>query len=102
MLPKENRFSFKGTVPKRVIHTPYMTIRYEKIESPLKAAIVISKKASKKATDRNRMKRVLSNNLSQYKASRYSIVLFLKKNAFLSEKSEFEKSTSETLHSLLQ
>lgn len=102
MLPRVNRFSFKEPVPNRVIQTPYVTVRYQKVDSPLRAAIVVSKKASKKATDRNRMKRILSEKLSHHKDSTYSIVLFVKKNAFLSEKDEFEKSITETLNSLLQ
>ncbi len=102
MLPRANRFSFKGSVPKRVIQTPFITIRYQKIESDLKGAIVISKKASKKATDRNRMKRILSEKLFHHKNAPYSIVLFVKKNAFIAPRPELDKSITETLNSLLQ
>lgn len=102
MLPRENRFLFRGTFPKRVTHTPYMTVRFEKGEGMLKAAIVVSKKANKKATDRNRMKRILSDGLADYKNAPYSVVLFVRKNAFLCEEKELKNALRVTLDSLLQ
>ena|SRR3989344_4713061 len=102
MLPRKNRFLFRGVFPKRVTHTPYMTIRFEKGEEMLKGAIVVSRKASKKATDRNRMKRILSDSLARYKDAPYSVVLFIRKNAFLCEEKELQSALRATLDSLLQ
>lgn len=79
-----------------------MTIRYEGINGELKGAVVISKKASKKATDRNRMKRILSEQLGQHKSLPYSIVLFVKKEAFLSEEEIVKSTLGEMLNSLVQ
>lgn len=58
MFARPNRFSFKNGVPRKVFQTPFFVIRYEFIKATgLECAVVVGKKVSKKATERNRIKR---------------------------------------------
>ena len=98
MLPRKNRYVFNGAFPKKVVHTPFLTIRYAKSEGDLHAAIVVSKKA----TERNRMKRLLSESLHKHKQSNYSVVLFVKKLAFSTQKRELQDYVDSSLNSLLE
>ncbi len=102
MLPRKNRYVFGGAFPKKIVHTPFLTIRYAKSEGALHAAIVVSKKTSKKATERNRMKRLLSESLHKHKQSNYSVVLFVKKLAFSTQKRELQDYVDSSLNSLLE
>lgn len=102
MLPKINRFAFRGAFPKKIVHTPLVTIRYEKNQTQLQGAVVVSKKVSKKATDRNRLRRVISNALYEYKNMPYSIVIFVKKGALIEEKKAFQEYMNKMFSSLLK
>lgn len=102
MLPKSNRFPFRGNFPKTVLHTPLFTIRYEKTGESLRGAVVVSKKVSKKATERNTLRRIFSESFNQYTQSPYSVVFFVKKGALESEKEALKKNIDSMLHSLLK
>ncbi len=57
MFARENRFSFKSKLPKNTLNSASFNIKYEKNNAGLKVAVVVSKKVSKLATARNKIKR---------------------------------------------
>jgi len=60
MFAKRNRFSFKRRVPRHVHGAPFFVLRHELTDRPfLECAVVVGKKVSKKAVERNRIKRQL-------------------------------------------
>lgn len=80
MFEKEKRYSFKQGLPKKVIPTPYFTFRYGDAKSETGTnAVVVSKKVSKKAVTRNRIKRktlaILKDELGE---KNYDIVIYIK------------------------
>ncbi len=94
MFEKEKRYSFRQGLPKKVIPTPYFTFRFAdaKTESGTNA-VVVSKKVSKKAVVRNKIKRkalaVLKESLAQKEQS-YDIVIYIKP-----QKEEFDNDLLE-------
>lgn len=82
MFEKEKRFSFRQGLPKKVISTPYFTLRFGSKKSETGTnAVVVSKKVSKKAVIRNKIKRkflsVLKENLGE-KQELYDIVIYVR------------------------
>lgn len=60
MFKKSFRFSFRGGVPKKSIVTPFFIVRYDTSEeNNTQIAVVVGKKVSKKAVERNKIKRQL-------------------------------------------
>lgn len=59
MLAKVNRFVFNTKPPKNTLNSQSFSIRYDRNEGGLKVGVVVSKKVDKRATVRNRIKRVI-------------------------------------------
>lgn len=82
MFSRPNRFSFKNGVPRKVSQTPFFVIRHEfASKSGLECAVVVGKKVSKKATERNRLKRMIVARIKQHLApeKKLRLVVFAKK-----------------------
>ena len=82
MFEKEKRFTFRQGLPKKVISTPYFTLRFGNRKSEIGTnAVVVSKKVSKKAVIRNKIKRkflsVLKQNLKE-RHEDYDIVIYVR------------------------
>lgn len=82
MFEKEKRFSFKQGLPRKVISTPYFTLRFGSKKSETGTnAVVVSKKVSKKAVIRNKFKRrflsILKENLNK-RHEEYDIVIYVR------------------------
>jgi len=82
MFEKEKRFSFKQGLPRKVISTPYFSLRFGPKKNDLGTnAVVVSKKVSKKAVIRNKIKRkvvaVLKENLKE-KLDENDIVIYMR------------------------
>lgn len=82
MFEKERRYSFKKGLPKKVISTPYFTLRYgDTGDDKGTNAVVVSKKVSKKAVTRNKIKRRILSVLKEHlgeKEDRLDIVIYTK------------------------
>ncbi len=81
MFKKAQRFSFRNGAPKSKLNTPLFFVRFTQSETPT-YGVVVSKSVSKKATQRNKVKRLtlvcLQELLSKTNNSQ-TIVLFLKR-----------------------
>lgn len=64
MFKREHRFSFKTGTPKKKIVTPMFIVRYQESSAP-KLAVVVGKRVSKKAVQRNRVKRIFTESLRE-------------------------------------
>ncbi len=100
MLKKEQRFSFKDELPKKIISSPLFVLRYQKKNiSKFKCAVVVSKRVDKKAVVRNRLKRVffsILENIEKERAMPFNMVFFLKKQV-LSKDHEYIKREIEKI-----
>jgi ribonuclease P protein component len=64
MFAKKQRYSFKRGIPGKVFSTPYFVIRYEvKDDAMFQCAVVVGKKVDKKAVGRNKIKRIVVQNI---------------------------------------
>lgn len=95
MFAKANRFSFNNGIPKKMFQAPFFVLRYDyESKKGLECAVVVGKKVSKKAAERNRLKRkiisLIKPELSSDKNLR--IVMYAKKGASEEKFEEFEKS----------
>lgn len=104
MFEKEKRFSFKQGLPKKVISTPFFSLRFDNaMSSSGTNAVVVSKKVSKKAVTRNRIKRktlsVLKNNLGE-KEKKYDIVIYIKPYKGDMNETLLEKSLIESIQKI--
>ena len=83
MLAKKNRLILKKRNPtnltKRIESGPFV-LKLKKNEGPFKAAVVVSKKIAKKAVDRNRIKRIISEALTQMIVPNLDLVIIVKEN----------------------
>ena len=82
MFKKTQRFSFGKGVPKNKFVTPLYVLRFQKTETPT-YAVVVSKSVSKKATQRNKIKRLFITELQKIlKTTTLSMdmVFFLRRN----------------------
>lgn len=90
MFKKTERFSFKGALPTHVLSSPLFILKYEKnAASGIRSAIIVSKKVDKRATVRNKIKRLIREQfrlLFKELAVSYDIVLIVKKNIMVDEK----------------
>jgi len=60
MFAKKNRFTFKTRLPRNTIQSESFSIRFERNDiEKLQVAVVVSKKVDKRATVRNRIKRLI-------------------------------------------
>jgi ribonuclease P protein component len=81
MLNRSQRFSFRTGAPKLKIITPLFMVRYQLSETEPKYAVVVPKKVSKKAVQRNRVKRIFIQTLQEFLANNkngYDLVFFLR------------------------
>ncbi|MGE5041678.1 MAG: ribonuclease P protein component [Candidatus Levyibacteriota bacterium] len=80
MFKKSSRYSFGKGVPRQKSVTPFYVLRFQKSEDPT-YAVVVGKKVSKKATQRNKVKRMfiscLQEELKKIPNS-YDLVFFLR------------------------
>lgn len=102
MLPAKNRLNLsgrnhKGRVLTRRLESRDLLIRLEEANN-FKAAVVVSKKVAKKATDRNRIRRLLTEALNEYidKTSAH-LVVYAKKNFADKKKEDVAKILKELL-----
>lgn len=104
MFEKEKRFSFKQGLPKKVISTPYFSLRFGLTKSDTgTVAVVVSKKVSKKAVIRNKIKRkfisVLKENLKE-KQELYDIVIYVRPTPENVQDNIIEKLIKESLEKI--
>lgn len=104
MFEKEKRFSFKQGLPRKVISTPYFSLRYGPKKSDLGTnAVVVSKKVSKKAVVRNKIKRkilaILKENLGE-KQDEVDLVIYVRPLPESLEDSVLEKSLIESIEKI--
>jgi len=101
MFKKEQRYSFKKNLPSKYLNNQYFNLRYEKNESEgLRVAVVIGKKIDKRATVRNKLKRIFKNAIKENlkeKTVNYGLVFFLKKSLL---QLDFEKIKGEIAKAL--
>jgi len=92
MLPKKNRYSFRGPLPKKVLNFQSFTVRFEKNDEGLKVAVVVSKRVDKRATVRNKIKRRLLDSIrGNIKLEEpLNLIFYVKKNILNSENLEIE------------
>jgi len=82
MLTRDKRYSFKKGIPRKVLQSSLFLLRYQKnnVEA-FRASVVVSKKVSKKAVVRNRVKRVFIEALLKAvgsTATSFDLVFFLR------------------------
>lgn len=104
MFEKEKRFSFKQGLPKKVISTPYFSLRFGNKKSEIGTiAVVVSKKVSKKAVIRNKIKRkflsILKESLGE-KSELYDIVIYVKPHSLDLDDNVYEKLLKESLEKI--
>lgn len=101
MLKKDQRFSFKDELPKKIISSPLFVLRYQKNnDSEIKCAVVVSKRVDKRAVARNRLKRIFLNiieDISKNKAMPFNMVFFLKKEVLGKEQNYIKKEIEKIL-----
>lgn len=93
MFPKENRFRFKDSLPKKIINSNSFSLRYGTNNfGKLKVAVVVSKKIDKRATVRNKLKRrILDSIRKNIKTEEpLDLIFYVKKGALDSENLEKE------------
>ena len=98
MLAKQHRFSFKNTLPKRIIQSKSFSLRFDKNNvAKLQVAVVVSKKVDKRAVVRNKIKRKILEAVRKNIDTNTSLdlVFYAKSGAASSE--NLEKDVSETL-----
>ncbi len=81
MFKKEDRFSFRHGLPKQKKITPLFIVRFQKVETEPKYAVVVGKKVSKKAVLRNKTKRVFTQALKEVlekNKNEYDLLFFLR------------------------
>ncbi len=103
MLSSIFRYSFKNGTPKKIINTPLFNLKYEKNNlSKPQIAIVASKKIDNRATVRNKVKRIFSEELRKIlnKSLSYDLVFYLKKDVLNKDNSYLEKEISKVLKNL--
>jgi ribonuclease P protein component len=94
MFKKQDRFSFRSGVPKEKLVTPLFILKFQKSTDP-KYAVVVGKRVSKKAVQRNKAKRLFTQALQEIlkeKTNNNDLVFFLRlpyteyqKSAIISE-----------------
>lgn len=104
MFEKEKRFSFRQGLPKKVISTPYFTLRFGNKKSEIGTnAVVVSKKVSKKAVVRNKIKRkflsILKENLKKGHEE-YDIVIYVRPMPEDLEENIYKKMLIESLEKI--
>jgi len=79
MFAKKQRYSFKNGIPGKVFSTAYFVIRYEgKDDTLFQCAVVVGKKVDKKAVGRNKIKRIVVQNIKDLvsKDNKTNLILY--------------------------
>ena len=106
MLPRRNRVrsgEFKELMGGKTLSTPYFLLKYKAIleTSPTKYAVVVSSKISKRAVERNKIRRRLYSILSKNFPSKGLVgAFFVKKEALKATFKELEKEVGNALAGL--
>lgn len=93
MLTKQHRYSFRNGVPRKSVQSPYCILRYDHAEV-FTFGIVVSKKISSRAVDRNRLKRmyrsILAEIVKKNKIS-FALVFYVRKKSLFATKEELRE-----------
>ncbi|MCA9356232.1 ribonuclease P protein component [Candidatus Nomurabacteria bacterium] len=104
MLSKRHKLSKKdfdildGLKKKKVSQSLFSLVYNKNNEKPSKISVVVSKKISKKATDRNKLKRLIFDQFKDFtlKNKGFSVVVYPKKEA-LTNQNTLKKELKETI-----
>ncbi len=104
MFEKEKRFSFKQGLPKKVISTPYFSLRFgDRKNDTGTNAVVVSKKVSKKAVVRNKVKRkvvaIMKSKLGE-KLELYDVVIYMRPLAETVDDEILEKALIDSIEKI--
>lgn len=103
MLPKANRLILSKKNPskltKRIAGSGF-TVAYSQTDGIFKAAVVVSKKTAKKAVDRNRIKRTISEALKAQKLQNLELLVVVRENIASLKTEEVKKRLEATIKSL--
>ncbi len=83
MLAKKNRLILSKRNPTNLakrIESGSFVLKFKSTQGPFKAAIVVSKKVAKKAVDRNRIKRTISEAIQKTIVPNLDLVIIVKEN----------------------
>ncbi|HSX18717.1 MAG TPA: ribonuclease P protein component [Candidatus Saccharimonadales bacterium] len=100
MLAKKNRLILGGRDPQKFsqkITSSDFILKYQKVEGETKAAITVSKKVAKKAVDRNRIKRVLSEVINSTGLKNLHFLIIVKNNIATLKTQEVEEKLTKLL-----
>lgn len=103
MLSHKFRYSFKKGLPKKVLHTPYFTLRYETSHDHGTYAVVVGKKVDSRATYRNAIKRRFLQVFEQrapWKTCTFTLVFYLKKEATTKNLEELGIMIEQAIHTI--
>mgnify|MGYP003579598598 CR=1 FL=1 len=100
MLARENRFSFKNKLPNKTFASTFFNIRYDKNEEGLRVAVVVSKKVDKRATVRNRVKRVILESVQKELDLKKPLTLVFYAKAQAASSESLNKEVSQALNKL--
>ncbi len=104
MFEKEKRFSFKQGLPKKVITSPYFTLRFGLAKGEMGTnAVVVSKKVSKKAVIRNRIKRKVVSSLKETqdeKLDKYDLVFYIKPQIIEAHEQQVDLAIQESIRKI--
>lgn len=101
MLARGLRFDFSKKLPRNSLSFPSFNIRYDKNElGKLQAAVVVSKKVDKRATIRNRLKRIMTEQIRMNleKEASINLVLYIKQNDEEALLNDFNSAVKKIIH----
>lgn len=97
MLPKEQRFSFKNSLPRKTFNSQSFSVRYGQNSKGPKVAVVVSKRIDKRASVRNKIKRQILElvRVNIKTEDQLDIIFYAKKS--IVENNNLEKEIIDTL-----
>lgn len=104
MLPREHRYPFFQGVPEKSYSTPFFTLRYRGNENnAVRVAIVVGKKVHKLSHERNRVKRVFGEIVSEVICdwdAAFDLVFYLKKHTIAASPEEIRRELIKTFRKI--
>lgn len=102
MFNKSYRFTFQSPVPKNSISTHLFSLRYEKTAEPYKVTVVIGKKVSKNAVERNAIKRKFRAIIKDYisDSTPFTLVFYIRKGALDKTPEEIRNSIEQVFEKI--
>ena len=94
MFARQNRFSFRKGVPKKIFSNSFLLIRYDRSTNPkFECAVVVGKKVDTRAVVRNSVKRMLVSIIKELidTDTQYIIVMYAKKPILLMKREEIKE-----------